>query len=382
MLGAGVGIVFSMIFADRLIPGGLINVGSLFRLSLIGILGPLSLLAVMISCFSQRRILVLASGYAFCFGAVFVWGIRVFAMALGTTSVDLFTLALLCIMSLFIAFMGGAFALIVCAIVRTMFVVVLEQDGSLCPSCGYTLMPRDVPRCSECGTDPRQHQAGRGGVAQLIDVVYRRSRYITIIALIVAATMLLYQRLAVLGPMQDFRDHFMRGEPTYHFVHMLSDNYHQDHVTWSAQGHLQILADDPTRALLIIYAPGAWPPQPTMQIRVNWTLNAPAGFPTTSFDGLPEIMANLDRKQAKFVIKHGVPQTLINALLEATSEAGWPAQRPAPGPGGVITQTYTSTGPSRVVMVAAKSHFPADTREKRGASTRVMESSIRPTSTP
>ncbi len=364
MLGAGVGIVFSMIFAHLFMQGGLMNVGSLFRLSLIGILGPLSLLAVMLSCLSQRRILVLASGYAFCFGAVFVGSIRVLAMTGGTTTVGLSTLALLCIMSLIIAFLGSALALIVCAIVRTVFVVVLEQDGSLCPSCGYTLMPRDVPRCSECGTDPRRPQAGRGGVAQLIDVVYRRSRYITIIALIVAATMLLYQRLAVLGPMQDFRDHFMRGEPTYHFVHMISDNYHQDNVTWSAQGHLQILSDDPTRALLIIYAPGAWPPQPTMQIRLNWTFNVPAGFPTTSVDGLPAVMANLDRKQAKFVIKHGVPPTLINALLEATSEAGWPAQRPAPGPGGVITQTYTSTGPIRVVMVEVDSHFPAIAPEK------------------
>lgn len=92
MLGAGVGIVFSMIFAHRFLQGGLMNVGSLFRLSLISILGPLSLLAVMFSCLSQRRILVLASGYALCFGAVFVWSIRVLAMAGGTSNVNLSTL--------------------------------------------------------------------------------------------------------------------------------------------------------------------------------------------------------------------------------------------------------------------------------------------------
>ncbi len=161
----------------------------------------------------------------------------------------------------------------------------------------------------------------------------------------------------------------MRGEPTYHNVHMFSDNYHQDNVTWSAQGHLQILADDPTKALLIIYAPGARWSQPTMQIRLNWTLNAPAGFPISSFESVPAIMANLDRKQAKFVIKHGVPQTIINALLEATSEAGWPAQRPAPSPGGVITQTYTSTGPIRVVMVEVDSHFSAIAPEKEALAT-------------
>ena len=103
----------------------------------------------------------------------------------------------------------------------------------------------------------QQPQPVRGAISQLACYVYQHSRFITVIALIAAVSMVIRHSLAVVGPMQSFHDQFMGPESSIAFVDMLSEDYYQDGMSWKEQGHLQILSDDPTKALLIIYAPGA-----------------------------------------------------------------------------------------------------------------------------
>lgn len=357
MLGAGTVLVMSLFLLNPLVQSGYISPSGILRVLLIGIFLPVALYAAIFSCVSQRRLLTFASSYAFCFAAVFVGTIRYIGTA-GGSSVVSPLLILVCILSLFVALVGGALGLVVNVIVKTIAVTVLEQNGTLCPTCGYKLVPQDVPRCPECGKNPHRTPTWWSGFPSAT-FVYKRSRLITIIAVMAAAGMVVRDILVMVGPMQQFHDRFKGPEESFALVSMLSEDYHQDDVIWREQGHIQTLSDDPTRALLIIYAPGARWSQPTMQIRLTWTTVTPPGFPTSFFDGLPEIMANLDRRQAELVIEHGVPQTLIDALLEATSTAGWPAVRPAPGPGGAITLSKTWNGPAKCVVVPAESHFPA-----------------------
>lgn len=358
MLGAGTVFAISLILLNPLVQSRFDYPSGILRFLLIGILLPVALYALIFSYVSQRKLLTFASSYAFCFTAVFVGSIRFIATEVGSSTINRASLPLLCILSLFVAVVGGALGLIVRAIVKSIFVTVLEQDGTLCPSCGRKFFDRDVLRCPGCGESPHQTPTWWSRFPSA-SFVYRRSRLITVIILIAAASMVIRHSLAVVGPMQRFHDQYMGPEFTIHFVNMLSEDYYEDGVSWKEQGHLQILADDPTKALLIIYAPGARWSQPTMQIRLTWTLVISPGSPATFLDGLPAIITNLDRRQAQLVIEHGVPQTLIEALLDATSMAGWPAQLPA----GRITLSKTWKGPRRCAVVDAESHFSAEMAE-------------------
>ena len=362
MLGAGSVLVMSLFLLDPLVQSGFVYLSGILRVLLIGIFLPVAFYAAIFSCVSQRRLLTFASSYAFCFTAMLVGSSQLITTA-GGSSVIGPLLILICILSLFVALAGGVLGLIVSALVKSIFVTVLEQDGTFCPNCGYKLVPRDVPRCPECGKNPHGTPTWWSGFPSAT-FVYQRSRLITFVALMAAVGMLARHVVVVVGPMQHFHDRFKGPENSFALVSMLSEDYHQDDVIWREQGHIQILSDDPTRALVIIYAPGATWSQPTMQIRLAWTTVTPPGFPTSFFDGLPAIMANLDQRQAEAVIEHGVPQTLIDALLDATSTAGWPAVRPAPGPGGAITLTKNWNGPAKCVVVSAESHFPTEVTEE------------------
>ncbi len=369
LLGAGVGLVFSLIFLDPLVQTGFAFWGRLLRISLIGILGPLLMFAVILSCLCQRRAIVVASGYAFCFGAVFVASFRVVAATAGDPLVVLIAVIPLGILSLFLAIIGGALAPLVCSMIKALFVEVLEQDGTLCPNCGYELMPLNIPRCPECGKNPQQSPAVRGAISHLSRLLYRQSRHITIIVLIVLAGMTVYHSLTAVGPMMRFSNRFDINRYGRTSADMYGEDFYQDDVTWRATGFTQILADDPTRAILVLYAPGAGWSQPIMQIRLQWAQKPKAGFPTTTFDGLPAVMTNLNKEQAEFVIEHGsVPQTLIDALLEAATEVGWLATPPTPGPFGQINQSYNWNRPARPVIVIADSYLRAEIPEENAAS--------------
>ncbi len=366
LVGAVVGLTFSLISFAPFVQSGMVNWGGLLRISLIGIFGPLSLSLVVLSCLSQRKILVVASGYAFCFAAVFVALIRFIAVVGASDGLSLVGLLALCLTSLLIALVGGSIAIAVLAMMRTVGVVVLEQDGTLCPNCGYNLVPRDVVRCSECGQDP---QLRRGRSMPLTRFLYGHARLILIVVLVISGTATVHHLFTVIGPLKRFHDQFESSEFGFTFSRMTSDDYYQDGVTWSAEGFTQVLSNDPTRAIVVLYAPGASRSQPIMQIRLHWAQKSKAGFPPATFDGVPAIMTNLNWEQAEFVIERGsVPQSLIEALLEAATEVGWPAAPPTPGPFGQITQSYNWNGPARPVIVIADSHFPAEMPEKKAAS--------------
>lgn len=366
LLGAGVGLVVSLIFLDPLVRTGLVYWGRLLRVSLTGILGPLLVFAVILSCLCQRRVIVVASGYAFCFGAVFVASFRVIAKTAGDPLVVLMGVIPLCILSLLLAIIGGALAPLVCSIVKGVFVEVVEQDGTLCAICGYKLVPRDTQCCPECGKDPQRSPIIGGAISDLARFLYGRARHISIIVLIVLVGLTVHYGITAVGPTMSFSRQFDANRYPSTLSFMYGEDFYQDNVTWRATGFTQILADDPTRAILVLYAPGVSWSQPIMQIRLHLAMKPKAGFPTATIDGAPVVMTNLNKEQAEFVIEHGsVPQSLIDALLEAAAEVGWPATRPTPGPFGQISLSYTWNGPARPVIVAADSHFSAEMPEKK-----------------
>ncbi len=58
-------------------------------------------------------------------------------------------------------------------------------------------------------------------------------------------------------------------------------------------------------------------------------------------------------------MQHGVPETLYDAMLDASKSAGWPLTLPPPGPGGFLT--LSNPGAPPVVVIPAERHFPSST---------------------
>ncbi len=131
---------------------------------------------------------------------------------------------------------------------------------------------------------------------------------------------------------------------------------------WRASGTLLPVPDDASKLLFVTYAPRVLAAQPRMQIRLVW--GPPPTWPGAFVSGLPPILCNLSPDQADALMQHGVPETLYDAMLDASKSAGWPLVLPPPGPGGSIT--LSRQGPAPVVVIPAERHFPSSTIARVG----------------
>lgn len=98
------------------------------------------------------------------------------------------------------------------------------------------------------------------------------------------------------------------------------------------------VTDDPSKVLIILYDPTPDPGQLSMQIRLGflWQGSIPS-------DGTPITHCDLDEVQADYVLENGLPDALVNALVQSANASGW---LPAPATGQPL------------VNVQAGEHFP------------------------
>ena len=106
---------------------------------------------------------------------------------------------------------------------------------------------------------------------------------------------------------------------------------------WSALGTQLPVPHDPSKLLLVTYATQVLGTQPRMQLRLGWRFQPTPASQEVYLDGNPPIVCNLSADQAESLMQHGVPETLLDAMLNASKSAGWPASLPPTGPGGFIT---------------------------------------------
>ena len=68
-----------------------------------------------------------------------------------------------------------------------------------------------------------------------------------------------------------------------------------------------------------------------MQIALQWAYIPASGIPSTTGGwafGSPPVLCNLNDDQARYVINHGIPRAIIDALLDEATRQGWPATTP------------------------------------------------------
>lgn len=364
LLGATVGLLLSYIYFASLTPMGNYYLGTALWFSWTNISLSLSLFIVILSCFCQRRLPIALCGYVFSFGAILVAGIRFINMtgSAGHTLLPAMLIPLF-ILSLLLASIGAVLAIVICMLLKATLVVVLEQDGTLCANCGYKLMIPNATCCSECGAETHKHQTKCGALRNSISFLYRRSRYLTIIVFLVTTIFSVRYLLVAVAPMMIFNSKFLGSE--YNFIggYMLSgDYYNNGFVTWKTSGYTKIIKANTTKAIVIYYEPVPKQSQPIMQIRLLWAQNIAPGFAPATFDGVPAVMANLNKEQAEYVIENGIPQTLIDAMLKASSDASWPTKVPALG--ARFTVGNWDGSPTRPVIVQAEPHSPRSVHSK------------------
>ena len=268
---------------------------------------------------------------------------------------ELPVLAVLIVLSLVVAAATGAVALAVFAALRASLITFIEDDGNHCLHCGYYLAPSRSLVCSECGTATSDYASRRRDRNNRIAWINRWAPLCLTVATGILLGPAIYDSVSSASPLAHFRQRMEELGGTYMYGVMLNATPGQDPRSWSAIGSEFPVKDRPSKRIVVSYAPYARGNQPVMQIRLNWHVQIGSGISMT-FDGLPSVVCNLSREQAKMVLAHGIPLSLVDALEEAaSSRANWSPSPPVPGPGGVITQS--TRGPAPPIVVSADSHF-------------------------
>ncbi len=114
--------------------------------------------------------------------------------------------------------------------------------------------------------------------------------------------------------------------------------------TWHAVELTYPLESDPNKIVAMCYTPQPRAGQPAMQIALKWAFIPASGIPSQAGGwtlGSPPILCNLNDDQAEFVIAHGIPQAIIDEMIDESVRQGWPATTPfapTPSPLGSYSQ--------------------------------------------
>ena len=119
---------------------------------------------------------------------------------------------------------------------------------------------------------------------------------------------------------------------------------------WHGRAVLLPVPDDPSKVLLVTYAPQGLGTQPRMLLRLGWRFQPNPASPADFRDGLPPVLCILFADQAESLMQHGVPETLLDAMLDGSKSAGWPASLPATG-------ILSTSGDPDPVVVQPDPHF-------------------------
>jgi len=216
-----------------------------------------------------------------------------------------------------IAFTGvvlGLLTMLAVLICRTFLFTLVSQDGSLCNRCGYAVGMTDAMICPECGIERDTKMiAPRGG--RLANWLGARARRATVGLVAIIAVLALWL-LWLQWPFMQFRQQFHESPP-WRDVHTIQLDFPT--YTLSATQRMQDSLED---AWLIVDL-GRNSPFSAAQMRVR--IGTQAGQPLNQHvtDGTPRIICELRGREMRSILRDGVPQELIDRLMEAAREHDW-----------------------------------------------------------
>lgn len=230
--------------------------------------------------------------------------------------------------------------------------VLVEQDGTLCVKCGYCIARSPSKRCSECGTPVETPVRRLGRIQRLAEFLGSRARqmaYFATLLVTAGVAFVVWHQL----PVWRFSS-TIAGEEQFTF---------SQYVPLGGQSRgLFDIGPEIGRAVDVGSSAGflithlhrpAFYKEPLVQLRLatKVSFGGPAGTtgqPNYYFqEGDPRVICELDEAQTRHVLKHDIPQGLIDAMVEAAEAAGWsPVTLAAPVPS------------KSIVVVSAEGHFP------------------------
>lgn len=232
----------------------------------------------------------------------------------------------------------GIICLLTVPAYRWLFSKIIEQDGTLCPGCGYCVSYCVDNRCSECGVDLSSPTRPQNVVFRVADALWRR-RILTLICLVAISTTVTGIKIQSMRPFTRFRDRFSEHGVVYYVS-----------AYPRGVGVTRAIADVPDKALILeIYRGHIWE-SAYIEIGLGAIANVPASNLTMppATEGDPRIVCRLTPPQTEFVLAEDIPKSLIDALLSKAQEVGW---KPA--------AAAAATAPTFEVLVDSEAHFPA-----------------------
>ena len=267
--------------------------------------------------FSDRRL------SAFLAGSFFTLGLIFFALTRMITMVSPTGLAAIIVASIILGAIGGGVLLVIDAFFRTTWIEFVAQDGTRCPRCAYPMHTSGPSkRCPECGTFVSEVLRRQEQRARVIGSLNRRGPCVLAVMVVV-----------VLGPALTLS--IWSSSQYKRFAQYVSESGGQDVYTsrvgtgqdvWRGPGTALPVPGDPSKLLLVTFAPHGLGTHPRMQLRLGWRFQPTPASPATHIDGLPPILCNLSADQAESLMQHGVPESLLDAMLDASQSARWPAR--------------------------------------------------------
>ncbi len=272
-------------------------------------------LAIWFSCLCQRVSRVYLAGHVY--GSCYLAGSLLTAQqwvpgaGAGASALDVLLLAGGIVV---VGFPFGCANLALWALNRLLFFRVVEQDGSLCSKCAYIIHdPSSSLQCPECGAPLRKREP-QGNIG----------RYAHWVAVVLMCAMVsswaIYLFVTQHSPATEFLS-ALDGEAAFGGA-IVAGPWANDAI-----GTYLFIPGD-TRVLMIFYDPSPPAGFPTMQIRVGTLAKTPLGqvIPT---DGTPIVHCDLDASQAEDILLRGVPDSLVERLLQRSRVAwGSPAATP------------------------------------------------------
>ena len=252
---------------------------------------------------------------------------------------------------------AGAVVGLAFLLVRFLYVnfvsVLVEQDGTLCVKCGYCIAQSPSERCSECGApvDTALRQLGRvQRFAEFLGSRTRQMAYLATLLVAAGAAFLVWHQL----PVWRFSSTIAREEQFIISQYVPAGGQSTGFFEFGPEIGREIEVGSVVGLLVVHLHRPAFYKQPLVQLRVATKVPWPgavgiAGQPAYYFlNGVPRVVCELNQVQTRYVLKHDIPQRLIDALVEAAEEAGWvPSSFAAP------------VRPKPDVVVSADGHFPA-----------------------
>jgi hypothetical protein len=271
----------------------------------------------------------------------------------GTTALisglrDLLWIGVFLLWALLIGSVFGLLNLLLRWIVRSSRYVLLEQDGTLCWTCGYPVgRVEGAMRCSECGLLFDRQRTDRSWLARLTRAAKRHSRVVLALLCVSFVAMIGHRLVTISLPKNAMFDRVSK-EGSIFRGHMFNAAASAKvgwtpAYGWEATGLCVELPDESIMHLIIMYEPNPGPGQPFVQLQLAPATAGAFGSLLPGFAN-PFIVCDLTEAQTELVREHGLPSSLIDALKKTAVDAGWTPMTPG-------------IAPTQTIAVPADEHF-------------------------